>query len=134
MFADAAGVVVSAFRWWGRCILTPVQRPLRLQYLAPREIMSTKLKLFVLAAVLIVLGIGLFVWAPAEPETECAKGPETSGFVDEEKDCPISIESWEKIQEANSGPKWDNIGGLALVVGGLAVAIVALVKKSNPKA
>ena len=89
-----------------------------------------KQKLFVLAALLIVLGVGLFVWEPAGPEAECAKDPSrTSGFVDEEKDCPISIESYEKIREAETGPQWDNIGGLVLVVAGVATAVVAAVRK-----
>lgn len=97
--------------------------------------MTTKLKLLVLAAVLIVLGVGLFVWAPPEPETECATDPlKTSGFVDEEKGCEVSIESMDRIMESRSGPQWDNIGGLVLVVGGLAVGITGLVKKSKPKA
>ncbi|OEV04430.1 hypothetical protein K378_05828 [Streptomyces sp. Amel2xB2] len=95
----------------------------------------TKPKLFVLAAVLIVLGIGLFVWEPAGPEAECAKDTSrTSGFVDEEKNCPISIESYERIREAKSGPQWDNIGGLVLVVGGIGVAITAAVRKSRTTA
>ncbi|GGO57909.1 hypothetical protein GCM10012287_54840 [Streptomyces daqingensis] len=89
-----------------------------------------KLKLFALAALLIVLGAGLFVWEPAEPEAECAKDPSrTSGFIDKEKNCPISIESYDKIREAKSGPQWDNIGGLVLILGGVGTAIVAAVRK-----
>jgi hypothetical protein len=94
-----------------------------------------KLKLFVLAALLIVLGIGLFVWEPAEPEAECAKDTtKTSGFVDKEKNCPISIESWNRIRESKTGPQWDNIGGLVLFVAGVGTAIVAAVKKPNTSA
>jgi hypothetical protein len=102
-----------------------------------------KLKLFVLAALLIVAGVGLFVWEPAGPEAECAKkfenitgseSPEASGFVDKEKNCQISIESWQRIQESKTGPQWDNIGGLVLVVGGLGAGIVGAVRKSKPAA
>jgi hypothetical protein len=94
-----------------------------------------KLKLFVLAALLIVLGVGLFVWEPAGPEAECAKDTsKTSGFVDEEKNCPISIESWNRIRESKTGPQWDNIGGLVLIVAGVGTAIVAAVKKSDTSA
>jgi len=43
----------------------------------------TKQRLFVVAALLIVLGVGLFVWEPAAPAAECAKDTgRTSGFVD----------------------------------------------------
>ncbi|MGH8791526.1 MAG: hypothetical protein ACRDXX_02640 [Stackebrandtia sp.] len=96
--------------------------------------MTTKLKLFALAAVLIAAGIVLAVWEPG-PETECAEDPNvTSGFYDEEKDCPVSIESWERVAEAESGPQWDNIGALAAIVGGVGVAIFGAFKKSKPKA
>ncbi|EST36186.1 hypothetical protein N566_16660 [Streptomycetaceae bacterium MP113-05] len=90
----------------------------------------TRSRLFALAALLIVLGVGLMVWEPVGPETECAKDSSvTSGFVDEEKDCPISIESYNRIREAETGPQWDNIGGLVLVVGGLTAGVVGLVRQ-----
>jgi hypothetical protein len=87
-------------------------------------------RLFLLAALLVVLGVGLMVWEPAGPATECAEDTgATSGFVDEEKGCPITIESYERIREAESGPQWDNIGGLVLVLGGAATAVVAVVRR-----
>jgi hypothetical protein len=90
----------------------------------------TRTRLFALAALLIVIGVGLMVWEPEGPETECAEDPSvTSGFVDKEKDCQISIESFNRIREAKSGPQWDNIGGLVLVVGGVAAGVVGLVRK-----
>lgn len=90
----------------------------------------TRSRLFALAALLVVIGVGLMVWEPEGPEAECAKDPGvTSGFVDEEKGCPISIESYNRIREAKSGPQWDNIGGLVLVVGGLTAGVVGLVRK-----
>lgn len=90
----------------------------------------TRSRLLALAALLIVIGVGLMVWEPEGPEAECAKDPSvTSGFVDEEKDCPISIESYNRIREAETGPQWDNIGGLVLVVGGVAAGVVGLVRK-----
>ncbi|OEU91980.1 hypothetical protein DB35_06860 [Streptomyces abyssalis] len=95
----------------------------------------TKPKLFVLAALLIAIGVGLFVWEPEEPEAECAKDTgRTSGFVDEEKNCPISVESYERIREAASGPRWDNIGGLVLVLGGVGVAAVGAFRKPKTEA
>jgi hypothetical protein len=94
-----------------------------------------KAQLLVLGALLIVLGVGLFIWEPPGPEAECAKDPSrTSGFMDEEKKCPISIESFNKIREAKSGPQWDNIGGLVLVVGGLGAAAVGAFRKPKPTA
>ncbi|WP_181764099.1 hypothetical protein [Streptomyces albidus (ex Kaewkla and Franco 2022)] len=92
----------------------------------------TKPMLFVVAALLLVLGVGLMVWEPAGPEAECAKDSgKTSGFVDEEKNCPISIESYERIREAETGPQWDNIGGLVLAVGGVTTAAVAAFRKTR---
>ena len=92
-------------------------------------------RLFIIAGVLIVIGIALMVWEPEGPEAECAKDAgRTSGFVDKEKNCPISIESYERIREAKSGPRWDNIGGLVLAVGGVGTAIVGAVKKPKPTA
>lgn len=92
----------------------------------------TRLRLFVLAAVLVVAAVGLIVWDPA-PEAECAKDPSaTSGFFDKEKNCPISRESWERIREAKTGPQWDNIGGLVLIVGAVAVGVAGVLRK--PKA
>ena len=95
----------------------------------------TKLRLFALAGLLAVLGVGLMVWEPAEPEAECAAaGGPTSGFMDTEKNCPISIESWERIRAAQGGTRWDNIGGLVLVVGSLGTAGVAAFRKPKTAA
>ena len=92
----------------------------------------TKSNLFVLAALLFVIGVGVVVWEPAGPEVECAKDPlTTSGFFDAEKNCPVSIESYERIREWETRLRWDNIVGAVLVVGGIGAAIVGALKKSR---
>ena len=87
------------------------------------------------AAALVVVGVLAFFLQPGAPDSECADDPNvTSGFVDEEKDCPISIESWEEISDYESSPKLFRIAGLLLIVAGVIVGIVALVvrpRRSN---
>ncbi|ROR90767.1 hypothetical protein [Nocardioides aurantiacus] len=92
----------------------------------------TRSKKLAIAAVLIVLGVILMVMpTPGEPEVECADpGGPTSGFTDEDQGgCPISIESFREYTEWSSGPRWDNIAGLVLVVLGLGYGGVALIRK-----
>ncbi len=89
-----------------------------------------KTPLLAVAAVLILLGIVLFVIpTPGAPDLECApEGSPSSGFVDTEQDCPTTIESQTEYNDWNSGPKWDNIAGVVLVLAGLGVGITALVR------
>lgn len=79
---------------------------------------------FAIAGVLLVLAIGLFIMpTPGEPELECVpEGSPSSGWVDEESGCPISMESYERHAEWDSKAKWDNIAGLVLVLGSLGAA------------
>lgn len=86
-------------------------------------------KLLLVAAVLIVAGVMLFALKPSGPEAVCVSdNTPSSGFIDEEKDCPISIESYNEIREFKSGPQWFNIGGLVFVLAGVGVGVYALVK------
>ncbi len=82
------------------------------------------------AAVLVVLGVVLMVMpTPGEPELVCAPaGAPSSGFADgDQDDCPVTIESANEYNDWASGPRWDNIAGLVLVVVGLGTGVVALV-------
>ncbi|MGJ9413313.1 hypothetical protein ACHAAC_11460 [Aeromicrobium sp. CF4.19] len=84
--------------------------------------------LLAVAAALVVLGALSIVLQPGPPESECVPDDvPSSGFVDEEKDCNISQESWEEISEHNSSPKPFRIVGALLVLAGLVTAVVALV-------
>ena len=92
--------------------------------------MSAAKKLLVIAAGLIVLGVLAFVLQPGEPAGECAlEGSPSSGWVDEESGCPISIESYEEIADYRSSPKPFRIVGLVLVVAGLGVGVTGIVKQ-----
>ena len=92
-----------------------------------------------IAGLLLVLGVVSFVAQPvldAKPDAECVKESSasngivpSSGFLDEEQDnCPISIESWKKIEDWNSKPKPFRIAGLVLVLAGLVTGGVAIVR------
>lgn len=83
-----------------------------------------KSKNLIISIVLILTGIALMVIPFHKVATECAKDiTRTSGFVDTEKNCPISIESYEKKQKEESRFKIERIVGLALVVGGVFMVI-----------
>lgn len=88
--------------------------------------------LLMTAVGLIVAGLlFMFVVPTGEPELECAEDTtRTSGFVDDESGCPISIESYDEYQDWESSPKPTRIIGLVLVVAGLGAGITAAVKKS----
>jgi hypothetical protein len=91
--------------------------------------MATKAKLLVAAAALVVVGILLIFLQPGPPAGECvAEGEPSSGFVDDDSGCPISIESYEEISDYESAPKPFRIAGLLVVVIGLGVGGYALVK------
>ncbi len=84
------------------------------------------------ALVMMVLGIVAFPMETVvnpEPEARCAPAgaAKTSGFVDEESGCAITIESWEEVSDWRSSPKWFRIMGLALVFFGLVGGIVGLI-------
>jgi hypothetical protein len=87
--------------------------------------------LFAVAAALIVIGVVLMaVPTPGEPKLQCvSQSAPSSGFTDaDQDDCPVSVESYEEYAEWSSGPRWDNVAGLVLVVAGLGTAVVAGVK------
>lgn len=88
--------------------------------------------LFAIGGALIVLGVlAMLFLNPSAPESECAPpgATQTSGFVDEEKNCPITIESYNRIREAETGPRWGNITGSILILGGLVTAAFGLRRK-----
>lgn len=87
-------------------------------------------KLFVAALALVVLGVLAIFLEPGAPDAECVPdGAPSSGFVDDESGCAISIESFEKIADHNAKPKPFRIVGLLLIVAGVVVAIVATVRR-----
>ncbi|WP_031470010.1 hypothetical protein [Sciscionella sediminilitoris] len=88
---------------------------------------QTYVKLLVIAALLIVLGVVAFPLQPGEPESVCATGNVTSGYFDKEKNCPISVESMREIGEYLSAPKVFRIAGVVLIVAGVGVGIGGLV-------
>lgn len=71
----------------------------------------------------------LFPFNPVEAECAPPGTTQTSGFVDEEKGCPITIESYERVSDEASRFKIERVGGLALTVGGLGVGVVGAVRK-----
>lgn len=85
------------------------------------------------SAGLIVLSVISFMFLNgSKPKVVCAApGASYSGFVDEEKDCPITDESYEAIRDYNSKPKVGRIVGAVLALSGVTVGIVGLVKKSE---
>ena len=104
--------------------------------------MSTKMKLLVIA-ILLILGGGLAVafgdTRGEEPALECVpEGTPSSGFVDHDQDgCPISIESWNEHAEWRSQSQPVKavglLAGLAGVGLGLGVGITAIVQKSRSR-
>lgn len=90
----------------------------------------------VLAAVLVVLGVLAFpLQELGKPDVECAEeGGPTSGFVDDEKGCPITQESFEELREHESGPQVFRIAGLVLVLAGAGVGVYGLTRRSRSDA
>jgi hypothetical protein len=90
--------------------------------------------LFLVGAVVIVLGVlSMLFLNPQAPEAECAPpGTVTSGFVDEEKGCPITVESFQAIRSAETGLRWGNIFGVPLVLVGVVVASFGFSRRRVP--
>jgi hypothetical protein len=84
--------------------------------------------LLLAAVALIVVGVLAFVLQPGEPDSVCAPdGAPTSGFVDTEKDCGITQESFNEIADYRSSPKPFRIAGLVLVLAGVGTGVASLV-------
>ncbi|GAA2075732.1 hypothetical protein GCM10009821_13620 [Aeromicrobium halocynthiae] len=80
------------------------------------------------AGALVAVGIVVVLLQPGPPEAECVpEGTPSSGFVDSDRDCPISQESWAEISEWRSLPKPFRILGALLVLAGVVMAGVAVV-------
>jgi hypothetical protein len=86
---------------------------------------------FIVAAVLIVLGIVAFpLQNLGKPESVCAKrGAPTSGFEDADKNCGITVGSYNKIRDFETGPKLFRIGGIVLILAGIGCAGYAVTRK-----
>ncbi|MGH3469710.1 MAG: hypothetical protein ACRDQF_18470 [Thermocrispum sp.] len=90
---------------------------------------KNKARWFAISAGMIVVGVLLLVIPFGEVESTCAPANGvTSGYVDEDKGCPISVESFEAIREEMGRPKIERIAGLLLIVGGLGLGITTLVR------
>jgi len=93
---------------------------------------STKIVLLALAGGLLLLGALSFVLQPGPPEPVCAAaGAPSSGFVDSDRNCEITIESYDRIREYETSPKLFRIAGAGLVLVGLVVGVAGLVKRSR---
>ena len=53
----------------------------------------------------------------------------SSGAIDEDSGCAISVESFDKITEYEAKPKPFRIAGLVLVLGGIVTGVVGLIRK-----
>jgi hypothetical protein len=94
---------------------------------------STKMVLFALAGGLLLLGVLAFVLQPGPPAPVCAEaGAPTSGFVDSDLNCAITIESYNKIREYETSPKLFRFAGAGLVLLGLLVGVAGVLKRSRP--
>lgn len=90
-------------------------------------------KFKLLGLVLIVVGaLFLTVLQPKKPEAVCVSdGRPSSGFIDDVKNCNISIESYQKISDFEAQSKTIKLLGIALAVAGLALVALGL-KNSHP--
>ena len=104
--------------------------------------MSNKLKLLIVALVLIVGGVLAMAFGDTRgepPALECvAEGQPSSGFVDhDQNDCPVSVESWDEYAEWVSQPRpVIAVGFLAALAGvglGIGVGVTAIVQKARRK-
>lgn len=104
--------------------------------------MSNKLKLLIVAVVLILGGVLAMAFGDTRgeaPAVECvAEGMPSSGFVDDDQGgCPISVESWNEYAEWLTQPRPVILaGGLATLAGvglGVGVGITAIVQKARRK-
>ena len=85
------------------------------------------------AGLLLVVGLFLIFFPFNQVETECAEpGEVSSGFVDDESGCPITIESYQRVIDEESRFKVERVAGLGVVVAGLAVGGVALIRGRRP--
>jgi hypothetical protein len=90
--------------------------------------------LLVVAGGLLVLGVLSFVLQPGPPEAVCAAADApSSGFVDSDRNCAITIESYDRIRKYETSPKPFRVAGAGLVLVGLMVGVTGLVKRSRPR-
>lgn len=92
--------------------------------------------LFIVGAVLIVLGVALMVMpTPGEPDVKCAPaGAPSSGLVDDDQGgCNVTIESANEWFDWNSKPRYDNIAGLVLTVVGLGTVGYGAVRRRKER-
>lgn len=86
-------------------------------------------QLLIAAAVLVAVGVFLMVFPFNNAELECAADDQvTSGFFDDEKDCPISIESFEEVRAEESRFKIERVAGLGLIIVGVGLGGVGAMR------
>lgn len=81
-------------------------------------------KMLAAGALLIVLGAVVFMLQPGPPQGDCAPddGSVTSGYLDTERGCALTVESFEDVMDHESEPKLFRAAGAIVVVAGLGVA------------
>ena len=81
------------------------------------------------AGLLLVVGLFLIFFPFNQVEVVCAQpGEVSSGFVDDDSGCPITIESYQQIADEEARFKVERVTGLGVVVAALAVVGVALAR------
>lgn len=81
------------------------------------------------AGLLSVVGLFLIFVPFNQVDVVCAQpGEVSSGFVDDDRGCPITIESYQQIADEEARFKVERVAGLGVVVAGLAVGGVALAR------
>lgn len=89
--------------------------------------------LLVVASLLVLGGLGLiFLPTPGAPELVCVdSASSTSPLVHTDGACAVTPESALAYQEWDAGVKWDNIGGLAMLLIGVGLGGTVLARNRH---
>lgn len=87
--------------------------------------------ILLIASVLVVGGLILiFLPTPGAPVLEClTTGASSSPLVEPETGCAVTSADALRYQEWDAQPKWDNIGGLAMLLVGIGMGGTALARQ-----